>query len=180
LTNGCAWNAVSAFANCGRAVAHVRGSYGPRANLLCLCYASASHSRNTRTCCAKTSGCSVRARPATGAAQRGVYLFFFDGDVADLRRPRPLGLFKSFTRGGHFVRFFELLTEPPHVVLLSESSDATRAEYDRFGGVGIPMLCCRTIKTKIPARFLLPSTPSGSCCSVPMICVLVPQGQSNP
>jgi hypothetical protein len=26
LTNGCAWNAVSAFANCGRAVAHVRGS----------------------------------------------------------------------------------------------------------------------------------------------------------
>ena len=24
------WNAVSAFANCGRAVAHVRGSYGPR------------------------------------------------------------------------------------------------------------------------------------------------------
>src|SRR5271165_3071603 len=27
--NGCAWNAVSAFANCGRAVAHVRGSYGP-------------------------------------------------------------------------------------------------------------------------------------------------------
>src|SRR6476660_7577554 len=30
LTNGCAWNAVSAFANCGRAVAHVRGSYGPR------------------------------------------------------------------------------------------------------------------------------------------------------
>ena len=25
LTNGCAWNAVSAFANCGRAVAHVRG-----------------------------------------------------------------------------------------------------------------------------------------------------------
>jgi len=23
------WNAVSAFANCGRAVAHVRGSYGP-------------------------------------------------------------------------------------------------------------------------------------------------------
>ena len=30
LTNGCAWNAVSAFANCGRAVAHVRGSYGAR------------------------------------------------------------------------------------------------------------------------------------------------------
>jgi hypothetical protein len=30
LTNGWAWNAVSAFANCGRAVAHVRGSYGPR------------------------------------------------------------------------------------------------------------------------------------------------------
>jgi hypothetical protein len=29
LTNGCAWNAVSAFANCGRAVAHVRGSYVP-------------------------------------------------------------------------------------------------------------------------------------------------------
>ena len=28
-TNGCAWNAVSAFANCGRAVAHVRGSYVP-------------------------------------------------------------------------------------------------------------------------------------------------------
>src|SRR6185312_12968680 len=28
LTNECAWNAVSAFANCGRAVAHVRGSYG--------------------------------------------------------------------------------------------------------------------------------------------------------
>ena len=27
LTNGCG---VSAFANCGRAVAHVRGSYGPR------------------------------------------------------------------------------------------------------------------------------------------------------
>ena len=27
MTNGCAWNAVSAFANCGRAVAHVRGSY---------------------------------------------------------------------------------------------------------------------------------------------------------
>jgi len=47
----------------------------------------------------------------------------------------------------------------PHVVLLSESSDATRAEYDRFGGVGIPMLCCRTIKTKIPARFLLPEAP---------------------
>jgi hypothetical protein len=30
LTNGCAWNAASAFADCGRAVAHVRGSYGPR------------------------------------------------------------------------------------------------------------------------------------------------------
>ena len=30
LTNGCAWNAVSAFANPGRAVAHVRGSYVPR------------------------------------------------------------------------------------------------------------------------------------------------------
>jgi hypothetical protein len=29
LTNGCAWNAVSAFANCGRAVARVRGSYVP-------------------------------------------------------------------------------------------------------------------------------------------------------
>jgi hypothetical protein len=29
LTNGSAWNAVSAFANCGRAVAHVRGSYVP-------------------------------------------------------------------------------------------------------------------------------------------------------
>jgi hypothetical protein len=29
LTNGCAWNAVSAFANCGRAVAHVQGSYVP-------------------------------------------------------------------------------------------------------------------------------------------------------
>ena len=29
LTHGCAWNAVSAFANCGRAVAHVRGSYVP-------------------------------------------------------------------------------------------------------------------------------------------------------
>jgi hypothetical protein len=29
LTNGCAWNAVSAFANCGRAVALVRGSYVP-------------------------------------------------------------------------------------------------------------------------------------------------------
>jgi hypothetical protein len=29
LTNGCAWNAVSAFANCGRAVAFVRGSYVP-------------------------------------------------------------------------------------------------------------------------------------------------------
>jgi hypothetical protein len=29
LTNGCACNAVSAFANCGRAVAHVRGSYVP-------------------------------------------------------------------------------------------------------------------------------------------------------
>ena len=29
LTNGCAWNAVSAFANCGRAAAHVRGSYVP-------------------------------------------------------------------------------------------------------------------------------------------------------
>jgi hypothetical protein len=29
LTNGCAWNAVSAFANPGRAVAHVRGSYVP-------------------------------------------------------------------------------------------------------------------------------------------------------
>ena len=27
MTNGCAWNAVSAFANCGRAVAHVQGSY---------------------------------------------------------------------------------------------------------------------------------------------------------
>jgi hypothetical protein len=30
LTNGSAWNAVAAFANCGRAVAHVRGSYVPR------------------------------------------------------------------------------------------------------------------------------------------------------
>jgi hypothetical protein len=30
LANGCAWNAVSAFANCGRAVARVRGSYVPR------------------------------------------------------------------------------------------------------------------------------------------------------
>jgi predicted DNA-binding transcriptional regulator AlpA len=29
VEHGCAWNAVSAFANCGRAVAHVRGSYGP-------------------------------------------------------------------------------------------------------------------------------------------------------
>jgi hypothetical protein len=29
LTNGCAWNAVSAFANCGRAAAHVQGSYEP-------------------------------------------------------------------------------------------------------------------------------------------------------
>src|SRR5439155_22824101 len=29
LTNGCAWDAVSAFANCGRAVAYVRGSYVP-------------------------------------------------------------------------------------------------------------------------------------------------------
>jgi hypothetical protein len=29
LTNGYAWNAVSAFANCGRAVAFVRGSYVP-------------------------------------------------------------------------------------------------------------------------------------------------------
>ena len=29
LTNRYAWNAVSAFANCGRAVAHVRGRYGP-------------------------------------------------------------------------------------------------------------------------------------------------------
>ena len=29
LTNGCAWNAMSAFANGGRAVAHVRGSYLP-------------------------------------------------------------------------------------------------------------------------------------------------------
>jgi hypothetical protein len=29
MTNGRAWNAVSAFANCGRAVAHVRGSYVP-------------------------------------------------------------------------------------------------------------------------------------------------------
>jgi hypothetical protein len=27
--NGCAWNAVSAFANCGRAVAFFRGSYVP-------------------------------------------------------------------------------------------------------------------------------------------------------
>ena len=33
LTNGCAWNAVSAFANCGRAVAHVRGSYVPQAEV---------------------------------------------------------------------------------------------------------------------------------------------------
>ena len=33
LTNGCAWNAVSASANCGRAVAHVRGSYGPTAEM---------------------------------------------------------------------------------------------------------------------------------------------------
>jgi len=32
LTNGCAWNAVSAFANCGRAIAHVRGSYVPLAD----------------------------------------------------------------------------------------------------------------------------------------------------
>ena len=30
LTNGCAWDAVAAFANCGRALAHVRGSYGPK------------------------------------------------------------------------------------------------------------------------------------------------------
>ena len=29
LINGCAWNAVPAFANCGRAVAHVQGSYVP-------------------------------------------------------------------------------------------------------------------------------------------------------
>jgi hypothetical protein len=33
LTNGCAWNAVSAFANPGRAVAHVRGSYVPRPDI---------------------------------------------------------------------------------------------------------------------------------------------------
>jgi hypothetical protein len=32
LTNGCAWNAVSAFANCGRAVAFVRGSYASNGN----------------------------------------------------------------------------------------------------------------------------------------------------
>jgi hypothetical protein len=30
LTNGRAWDAVSAFANCGRAVAFVRGSYWPK------------------------------------------------------------------------------------------------------------------------------------------------------
>jgi hypothetical protein len=28
LSNGCAWNAVSAFANCGHAVAFVQGRYG--------------------------------------------------------------------------------------------------------------------------------------------------------
>jgi hypothetical protein len=33
LTNGCAWNAVSAFANCGHAVAHVRGSYVPGSDI---------------------------------------------------------------------------------------------------------------------------------------------------
>ena len=33
MTNGCAWNAVSAFANCGHAVAHVRGSYVPCSDL---------------------------------------------------------------------------------------------------------------------------------------------------
>jgi hypothetical protein len=33
LTNGCAWNAVSAFANCGRAVAFVRGSYMPEGDV---------------------------------------------------------------------------------------------------------------------------------------------------
>jgi len=34
LINGCAWNAVSAFANCGGTVAHVRGSYVPKADLI--------------------------------------------------------------------------------------------------------------------------------------------------
>ena len=29
LTNGSAWNAVSAFAHCGRTVARLRDSYGP-------------------------------------------------------------------------------------------------------------------------------------------------------
>src|SRR6476661_8097189 len=33
LTNGCAWNAVSAFANCGGAVAFVRSTYVPRGDL---------------------------------------------------------------------------------------------------------------------------------------------------
>ena len=28
LANGCAWNAASVFANCGRAVAHVQGAMG--------------------------------------------------------------------------------------------------------------------------------------------------------
>ena len=33
VDHGCAWNAVSAFANYGLAVAHVRGSYVPIAPL---------------------------------------------------------------------------------------------------------------------------------------------------
>jgi hypothetical protein len=33
LTNGCAWNAVSAFANCGRAVALVQDSYVPHPDI---------------------------------------------------------------------------------------------------------------------------------------------------
>jgi hypothetical protein len=48
LTNGSAWNAVSAFANCGRAVAKVRGSYGPMSDH----YAYAGFSGRCQSLCA--------------------------------------------------------------------------------------------------------------------------------
>ena len=48
--------------------------------------------------------------------------------------------------------------------------DATQAEYDRFGGVGIPMAG----QPKSPARLFYLSIPPRSCYGPPMFCVVTP------
>ena len=51
---------------------------------------------------------------------------------------------------------------------LSQSSDATRAEYDRFGGVGISM----ARQSKSPARLLLPEHPIHGLANVRQLLAL--------